>query len=284
MSTDDNKHIDWAEIPINEWSDFVQEIEQSEGELSVETRYLYRGQSDKKWDLTPSYVRSLPTKHQQVSREDEFWANCFQAAREMEIQSISQFQRTAHLYIDAGSLPNENEILEWLALMQHYQAPTRLLDWTKSPYVALYMAAVDNIDRDGAVWAFDSHFYRLGSEAIGDGGFGRDPAEINSFLDCTRMSTVRMFEPKRPTNRMVAQQGCFTIASDILANHNSAILMPLDPITCTRAPTAMKLIIPAWQKYKLIARLVSMNVTGSSLFPGLDGLGRSIKEHLITKK
>ncbi len=48
---------------------------------------------------------------------------------------------------------------EWYFLMQHYGAPTRLLDWTGNPLVALYFAIVDQEvhgkNRDAAVWVFD---------------------------------------------------------------------------------------------------------------------------------
>jgi len=46
---------------------------------------------------------------------------------------------------------------DWIFLMQHYRAPTRLLDWSESPLVALYFALVDKLqeDSDGALWCMD---------------------------------------------------------------------------------------------------------------------------------
>ena len=59
----------------------------------------------------------------------------------------------------ASIAPAENEKVEWLALMQHYGAPTRLLDWTNSAYVALHFALNNRKStEDCAVWAIDTEW------------------------------------------------------------------------------------------------------------------------------
>jgi len=47
---------------------------------------------------------------------------------------VREFRRRAHQYVT--DVPSDDDDLEWLALMQHHGAPTRLLDWTRSPHVA----------------------------------------------------------------------------------------------------------------------------------------------------
>ncbi|MEW5989195.1 MAG: FRG domain-containing protein, partial [Chloroflexota bacterium] len=70
---------------------------------------------------------------------------------------LRRFQRQCHHYmIDT---PDENDTLEWLALMRHYGAPSRLLDWTYSFFVAVYFALVD-AQKEGAVWAIDCSWIR----------------------------------------------------------------------------------------------------------------------------
>ena len=65
-----------------------------------------------------------------------------------------EFKRRAHHYL--ADLPSEDEDLERLALMQHYGAPTRLLDWTRSAYVAAFFAADGASSPNAfAVWAVD---------------------------------------------------------------------------------------------------------------------------------
>jgi hypothetical protein len=53
-------------------------------------------------------------------------------APETERQLLKEFKRRAHFYVN--SLPTHGDVLGWFALMQHYGAPTRLLDWTYSVF------------------------------------------------------------------------------------------------------------------------------------------------------
>jgi hypothetical protein len=68
-----------------------------------------------------------------------------------------EFQAKARLHMDARDLPPLDQRLCWLALMQHHRVPTRLLDFTYSPYVALYFALRDRsqeeLKKPAAVWA-----------------------------------------------------------------------------------------------------------------------------------
>lgn len=81
----------------------------------------------------------------------------------------------------------------------------------------------------------------------------------------------------RETDRMAAQQGYFTVASAVMADHARLILQA---VRGKKLATNLffRFIIAPKQKRDFLRRLLAMNVTARSLFPGVDGLGRSIHE------
>lgn len=118
----------------------------------------FRGQRESSWTLQTSLDRevrvSYDTGHYHLNRRGE------------EDDLLFRFQQQAQLYL--AHLPPTEDRAGWLALMQHHGVPTRLLDWTRSPYVALYFAvetepqaverSKDNAggeERSSAVWAID---------------------------------------------------------------------------------------------------------------------------------
>jgi hypothetical protein len=91
-----------------------------------EKAWIFRGHGSIDCLLTPSVERA-------AEKKSASWVL-------LESLMLEEFRAKAPMHVDARSLPPANDTLAWLALMQHYGVPTRLLDFTYSPYVALYFA------------------------------------------------------------------------------------------------------------------------------------------------
>jgi hypothetical protein len=116
-----------------------------EGDV-VGTEWVFRGLQDSTYKLHTTIERAAESKLMSWSA--------------LECLVESEFRSRARMYLEGPSIPGDEDDLAWLALMQHHGAPTRLLDFTYSPYVALYFA-VRHIDRPTGrshvrVWAIDA--------------------------------------------------------------------------------------------------------------------------------
>jgi hypothetical protein len=206
-------------------------------------------------------------------------ASHLQPPLEIELFAYRKFMNQAHLFLDPSGLPEEKSLLAWWSLMQHFGCPTRLLDWTASPYVATYFAVFENEKEPGAVWVFDG-------AAVIDGTTQADVVEArktlltnkdvwNVFWGEKHIELVHPFFLKRHNPRIVSQQGAFTVCGTILRDHGEMIKNSCNG--SAKCPLT-KIIIAPCLKEVALRRLMKMNITANALFPGLDGLGRSIKE------
>lgn len=108
------------------------------------TVWVFRGHNCSSYELEPSIERAAKGKGE--------WAA-------LESMVLDEFQAKARMHMDLSDW-RSNDRLSWLALMQHYGIPTRLLDFTYSPYVALYFAIRNRLTRHKAgsvaIWAIDA--------------------------------------------------------------------------------------------------------------------------------
>jgi len=232
------------------------------------TVYFFRGQSKATWGLVPTLPRVLPE------------GVTAQQALDIEEAALQQFRSTAHLHLAFASLPADlpgPALPEWWALMQHHHAPTRLLDWTESPYVAAYFAVEKDWEDDGAVFMIHGHH----AQASFHTRFGSGTSIKNEQLrDSGAPSAVLLWCPRKRSDRLVAQQGRFSLSVGILGSHEELI-----GGECANAEARepgrtfhKKLVIPKKLKPEFLSRLRLMNIAAHSLFPGIDGLGRSVAE------
>lgn len=250
-------------VTIHSWRELTDKIDELEVYKNSLVWFL-RGQSDATWQLRPSLLRIIGDDRPNA-----------QLALEIEDLALRLFQSQAHLYLKPDLIDrNSWACIAWWSLMQHYSCPTRLLDWTRSPYVAAYFAVDQQCDRDGAIWLFAAPALEsVMLERYGAIQYDR-PGEFSlATAKCKGVYPVLGFQH---TERSAAQQGVFTVATYILADHGVVIGGALAGRPQYEGLT--KIIIPACCKQDILARLHTMNITAKTLFPGIDGVGRSVSE------
>jgi hypothetical protein len=195
----------------------------------------------------------------------------------MEARILRIFKRKAHLFV--SDLPDESDSFEWLALMQHHGAPTRLIDFTWSPYVAAFFA-LERATRDVAVWSVfppqltGADKYRTIRVSQQDEANELGPWIPGNyekhFLPGDKQFSL-IGEPRRMNQRLVSQSGTFLTPSSIKLP--AELILP---------PTAVKKLIIRTDAVRRDAMedLYSMNINNATLFPGLDGMARSLAYEL----
>jgi hypothetical protein len=222
MSNDSNENakreaVEFPRIECPRWEDVVRVFADFEG-------WIFRGHCSAEWSLQSTLERCAPSGHRRVFTEYEL---------------VYEFKRRAHNYLGVHQLPAKPG--EWLALMQHFGAPTRLVDFTRSPFVAAYFA-FEELPADGcdncAVLAISPAWChsRFGALAFATGGlFGYDvndlragvtafqagpprleaaddliagailSGQVEKYAQTSTRPMVAIFEPERLTDRMSAQ-------------------------------------------------------------------------------
>ncbi len=207
--------------------------------LSKDTDTVFRGHSDLKYDtFIPSIGRI---------RNYTF---------EKELQLFEHFKNQGRRYIKCTSE------LEWLASAQHHGLPTRLLDWTYNPLVALYFAVKDNHETDGVIYKCKATRFLSDSEY---------PFEPN---------TISFYLPPSIDDRINNQKSIFSIHGN--PNKEYSILMNRlersDSDVAKSDPKEQhQFIIPAASKKEILNYLNTVNINPESIFGGADGLAAKLK-------
>ena len=138
----------------------------SEWLSDLQGSWCFRGQRESSWSLETSLDRAVRVEYSRANSSGHYHLDRDIEQREL----VERFQQQALHHL--RNPPAIDDSGGWLALMQHDGAPTRLLDWTMSPYVALYFAVADEPqEARSAVWGLDLQWLQsrgrelLGSEA-----------------------------------------------------------------------------------------------------------------------
>ncbi|AVS98535.1 hypothetical protein C8236_06565 [Paracidovorax avenae] len=261
--------------------------------------WVFRGQADAQW---------LPetTLYREAQRQKAWQLGDL---RSRESWMLYQFQRFAHHH--RGDLPRPEGVADWLALIQHYGGPTRLLDFTYSLYVSAFFAT-ESAAGEAAIWCIDTDaICCYAKEKLNAHSFG-SIHEIR-FQMTKRFNELRVqakvplgvlhVEPDKMHERMYQQQGLFMAPTnpDRPFLENLAAMLECDAslfqsnITCKWSKkldqilrmehyeermSVVKLLLPREWHEEILEDLRYMNITAATLFPGLEGFARSLRLHL----
>jgi len=241
----------YREFRLSSWDQFLNLVT-----LPPYSHWAFRGERDERWPLYSSLSRYLRA----------FGVHA-RAWPEQESRILRIFKRKAHQFIEKP--PDIDDDFQWLALMQHHGAPTRLIDFTWSPYVAAFFA-LERSTSDGVVWAMNKARIDIGRPSMDPrlgGNFRR------YFLKGDRRF-IWMGEPHTMNSRLIAQSGTFAVpgvldlpVEEILANEDQSNILAKITLTNPVREVAMR-------------ELYRMNITHATLFPDLDGLARSLAYEL----
>ncbi len=249
---------------IESWSEFVDYLDGYMNRSIGVPRYFFRGQSNAEWGLLPSLTRYCKDRNLQ-------WA------LKHELKILRMFREEAHNHLSTPLLPSDQKkVAVWWPVMQHYGAPTRLLDWSNSPFVAAYFAVSKITEDDGAV--FLVHPHKINLKAKEEHGYNE-----KNFLDLCLKSEdstfLLFFQPSVKHSRVSAQQGGFSVCGNPLKDHILAIAQNI--VDDNDEDIFQKIVIPANLKSTFLVRLHQLNITARTLYQGIDGLGESLAEYLV---
>ncbi|HGZ7400998.1 FRG domain-containing protein [Vibrio parahaemolyticus] len=216
------------ETIINSFDEFHSEIQNYDPKYAV-----FRGLKNENFQLVPSIGRLNIKSNDTLQKAEKRVFNIF---KERSIPFLSFSPRNDW---------------EWLALAQHHGLPTRLLDWSRNPLTALYFAIEEECESNAVIYVLNDR-----KKAV-------DTEKFSNPLALSVEEPVRKYIPAHLTERIIAQNGLFTVHPD-----------PSTPFLDSHID---KIIISRSICKELKAQLYRYGTHRASIYPGLDGLSNHIK-------
>jgi hypothetical protein len=253
--------MSWNQIKISSWKELVEIIDFTKSYQSTLSPWIFRGQSNEEWSLKTTILRKILFHN--INKK---------TALGIEKRLYREFKTKYRLYCN-HKIPKfeEFDTFCYLGMMQHYCCPTRLLDWTESPYIATFFTIESLFDKNGILYILNASKLEFKvTDKFGEFSKLTEEDVLGNSDNGAIYPVLNLFQ----TDRNIHQRGLFTISPNIMEDHEILI----DNIFSEKEKIeyCTKVIIPYNLKLEFLARLRSMNITYDNLFQNLDGLGRSL--------
>ena len=261
----------------------------------VSSKFLYRGMAHKSWPLLPGIFREIGDRYEDWEGDTHKYLTF-----STEQRILQHFRQEAAAYVTQQR--DESDIW-WVELAQHYGVPTRFLDWSENPLVALYFACENNSQQeDAVVWMLNRLNYNRYIKAqdsaydfIEDEGARREAiSTLIGLTECEggacKLSPLRLpflYSPYLFDGRMAAQSSWFMVWGNNMRPFQQMVdeqnYMKLPGEACSLCAGdesddfLFQFIIPACAKQQIVRELDMLGINGKALFPGLDGVGKHIE-------
>ena len=261
---------------VRSWPEFMALQQRFSGERG--RLWMYRGQSGIAATLRTSLERALNRFELPIERQEE-----------LERLLLREFRRHYHRY--TADVPAEDDTLRWLALMRHHGAPVRLLDLSYSPYVALFFA-LDGVahGESCSMWAIDHNWCVSRAaellpgptwEAFQEDPWGGKTGPTVRQLFATRTQVAVPMNPFYLDARLAIQQGVLLAPLDLSVNLDTVLQRMDSPAQV--CGNVRRIVIHCLGGFleSALGELTRMNVTHTTLLPGIDGLARSLENLVV---
>jgi hypothetical protein len=263
----DDGILEIREEPLTTWT----AINSFAQDMSTRKTYAFRGHADWSWELETTLGRVAD----ELSIEDV-------VARELGM--IRRFKREFRQY--SQNSPAEDDFVQWMSIMRHHGAPSRLLDITFSVYVALYFAiSCAKVEQPAALWCFNIGWINEAYDNMAPGGYrelyqnNRSGVfnELFKIVLNDRSPKVHLLNPYEMPARLSRQNGGMLVPTDI----TSSFYKNLSAMRRCSLPKPwmikQKLSFGSVELKEAILNLRRMNLLASTLFPGIDGFASSLR-------